>query len=257
MEADNIDVRFQPVKGDRTDLSKSSLATLQALYRHPISHNLEWADVVGLFTKLGSVEQKPHNAMAFKIGDEHLQVRRSHSKDLTADEVMDFRHLLTRAGWAPTTETPMTETRGATSSDRLTPAPATADDLLVVIEHHEARLYRLAVNSKNPLDDVILPYDPHHFLHHLSHKDQPREHGQRASEDSSFYERIAKAVVAAGRIVVVGHGKGHSDAAHHLIAYLKLHHTEIFEKLRSEIVADLSSLTPPQLLVLGRRALSS
>jgi hypothetical protein len=122
--------------------------------------------------------------------------------------------MLTRAGWSPE---PVTEP--AAPADGATQAHKVAEDLLVVVEHHEARLYRLAVQSINPEDDVILPHDPHHFLHHLAHKDQSRERGQRASEEASFYERIAAAVVSAGRIVVLGHGTGHSDAAHHLIAH--------------------------------------
>ena len=140
---------------------------------------------------------------------------------------------------------------------RTLPADAQdAEDLMVVVDHHEAQLYRLSVHSADPVDDVILPYDPHHFLHHLAHKDQSRERGQRTSEDPSFYERIAQAIAPARRVVVVGHGKGHSDAAHHLIEHLKLQHPPIFQKLTPEVAADLSSLTPPQLLVIGRRALS-
>jgi hypothetical protein len=87
-----------------------------------------------------------------------------------------------------------------------------------------------------------------------------RQPGERAAEDPNFYERIAQAVVAAaphGRIVVVGHGEGHSDAADHFIALVHLHHPETAHRLAGEIVADLSALTPPQLLALGREALAA
>ncbi len=63
-------------------------------------------------------------------------------------------------------------------------------------------------------------------------------------------------MASAGAIVVVGQGAGHSNAADPLVEYLRLRRPETFAKLRRELVADLSSLTPPQLLVLGRRALS-
>ncbi len=252
VNAGDIDVTFGPAKGDRTKLSKPELATLEAVYQHPLSHNLEWSDVVTLFTALGEVKHKSNNEMAFEIGGEHHLVRKPHSKDLTASEVMDFRHLLTRTGWSPATKTD-----SAIKSDGSSATPAVNQDLLVAIEHHEARLYHLDIRSSNPEDDVIRPYDPHGFLHHLSHKDQSRERGQRATEDPSFYSRIAEEIVSAGRVVVVGHGEGHSNAAHHLIEYLKLHHPESFQKVTCEVVADLSSLTPPQLLALGRRALTS
>jgi hypothetical protein len=135
--------------------------------------------------------------------------------------------------------------------------PAPAEDLLVVVEHHEARLYHLDVRSADPADDMIRPYDPHNFLHHLAHKDQSAERGQRAPEDPSFDKRIAEALASSGRIVVIGHGEGHSNSAHHLMEYLRLHHPQTFQKVAREAVADLASLTPRQLLTLGRRALSS
>ena len=132
----------------------------------------------------------------------------------------------------------------------------TPPDLLIAVEHHEARLYQLDIRSADLVDQVIKPYDPHHVLHHLSHKDQSRERGQRAPEDHTFYERIAQAASLGGRIVVVGHGEGHSNAAHHLLEYVQQHHPELFQKMVCDVVADLSSLTAPQLLALGRRALT-
>ena len=104
---------------------------------------------------------------------------------------------------------------------------------------------------------MIRPYDPHRFRHHLTHKDLSRERGQRAPEDPSFYAGLAEAVGSARAIVVIGHGAGHSNAADRLVEFLRLHHPDKFHKVTRVLVADLSSLTPPQLLVLGRRALSS
>jgi hypothetical protein len=49
---------------------------------------------------------------------------------------------------------------------------------------------------------------------------------------------------------VVGHGAGHSNAADRLVEFLRLHHPDTSRKVTREAVADLSSLTPPQLLVL-------
>ncbi len=247
----DMEVLFGPVPADRSTLSNSCLATIDALYRHPIAHNLEWSDVVALFTSLGSVQQKSHNEMSFELGGEHRLVHKPHAKDLTSDDVMVLRHLLTRTGWS-LHPAAAPETR----PDRPAATPAPDGDLLVAVEHHEARLYHLAARAADAVDDTIRPYDPHRFLHHLSHKDQPRERGQRAAEDPAFYERIAQAIVSARQVVVIGHGEGHSNAAHHLLAYLKLHHPETLQKVTCEVVADLSRLTPPQLLVLGRRALS-
>jgi hypothetical protein len=123
------------------------------------------------------------------------------------------------------------------------------------VDHHGTKIFDVDVSPADASDHVIRPYDPHHFLHHLVHKDQLREQGQRAPEESAYYEDIAAAVALAGRIVVVGHGAGKSNAAHHLSEYLKSHHREIHQRVVREIDADLSSITTPQLLCLARDAL--
>ncbi|MCW6512376.1 hypothetical protein [Lichenifustis flavocetrariae] len=227
------------------DLSKLGSRTLEALCRHPVAHNLEWVDVVALLSSLGTVEQKSNNETSIRIGTEHQLLRRPHGKDLTLDEVMVLRHFLKRAGLP--IEVPVDPS-------------TTSTDFLVTIDHHEAKVYRMDLRADDPANHEIKPYDPHHFLHHLSHKDQSPERGQRAAEDPTFYERIAQALAAAvphGRIVLLGHGKGHSDAAHHLMEWLRLHHRETFQRLVCATSADLSSLTPRQLLDLGRTALAT
>ena len=127
--------------------------------------------------------------------------------------------------------------------------------LLVSMNHHGARVFRVDAQGDDLARDTIKPYDPHGYLHHLAHKDESRERGQRAAEDPAFYERIAHTVMAAVRVVVVGRGHGHSDAAHHLVKHLQAHHPDIHGRTVTKAAADLPSLTGPQLLDLGRRAL--
>jgi hypothetical protein len=96
-----INAHFGVKAGDRASLSKSCRTTLDTLYRHPIAHNLDWLDVVALFSRLGSVNHGTHNAVIYGVGDDHHRITKPHGKDLSADEVMIFRHMLTRAGWSP------------------------------------------------------------------------------------------------------------------------------------------------------------
>lgn len=254
MDAPIIDVTFGPSVGDRTTLSKATRRTLEALFRHPIAHNLEWADVVALFKVLGTVDHRANDEVVFCIDGTDHRLRRPHSKDISVDELLAFRRILTQAGWsvAPRDEagSPGTPAQAEHAVDPTLP------DLLVTVEHHEARIYHLDLQSIQPLDQVIKPYDPHHFLHHLTHKDLSRAPGQRAPEDPSFYRRLGVALEAAHRIVVLGSGAGHSNAADRLLEFLRIHHPATFQKVICEVAADLSNLTPPQLLVLGRRALS-
>jgi hypothetical protein len=228
----------------RAALHGAHLRTLEALFRHPSAHNLEWMDVVALIEKIGAVHQKANDKFTFDVGGEHYLMHKPHTKDLTSSEVADLRHFLQRVGWSPDgpSEAPA----------RPDPAPPT---LMVVVDHHGAKIYRIAQASGDASKREITPYDPHHFLHHLAHKDQSREQGQRAPEDPSFYKRIGDALAAGGRIVVVGHGAGKSNAAQHLTEYLRTHHRETYQRIVREIDADLSAVTTPQLLALAEDAL--
>jgi hypothetical protein len=227
-----------------SSLTGSHRRTLDAIFRHPTTHNLEWNDVVALIDEIGGAHEKANNEFVFEVAGEHRIVRKPHTKDLTGSEVIEIRHFLTQAGFSP--EAP---SRPAAHSDPAAPA------LLIVADHHGAKLFHVDVGSDDVSEHAIKPYDPHHFLHHLMHKDQSRERGQRAPEEPAYYEKIAEALAQGGKIVVVGHGSGKSNAAHHLTEYLRTHHAETFGRIVREMDADLSSVTDPQLLDLAREAL--
>lgn len=229
---------------ERTAIHGAHLRTLEALFRHPTAHNLEWMDVVALIEKIGAVHQQANDKFAFDVGGEHYLMHKPHTKDLTSSEVVDLRHFLQRAGWSP--EAP------SQAAARPEPAPPS---LMVVVDHHGAKIYRIDTASGDASKREIKPYDPHHFLHQLTHKEQSREQGQRAPEDPTFYKRIGDALAAGGRIVVVGHGTGKSNAAQHLTEYLRTHHRETYQRIVREIGADLSAVTTPQLLELAEQAL--
>ena len=150
-------------------MSRADHRSLEALFRHPIAHNLAWSDVVGLFSRLGDVDQKSNHEYIFQVGAETYAMRRPHGKELTASEIMDLRHFATRAGCSPKAppEAPARQ-------------PAAVPTLLVAVDHHGAKIYQIDVAGQDVSRHVITPYDPHHFLHHLVHKDQSRERGQRA-----------------------------------------------------------------------------
>jgi hypothetical protein len=213
--------------------------TLEAIFRHPVAHNLEWSDVVGLIGKLGDVNEKANREFVFEVAGKRHVMRKPHAKELTTSDVIEVRHFLAQAGLSP----------GVPSRPAADPA---APSLLIVVDHHGTKIFQVDVTSDDASEHVIKPYDPHHFLHHLMHKDQSRERGQRAPEEPAYYEKIAAAVALGGKIVVVGHGAGKSNAAHHLIEHLQAHHRETYQRIVREIVADLSSITTPQLLDLVR-----
>ncbi len=225
-------------------LHGAHLKTLEDLFRHPAAHNLEWMNVVTLIEKIGVVHRRTDNKFAFDVAGQHYVMHKPHAKELSSSEVADLRHFLQRAGWS-----------AAGQSAAAVPAPA-ALSLMVAVDHHGARIYRIDAAAGDSARLEIRPYDPHHFLHHLTHKDQSREQGQRAPEEPQFYQRIAEALASAGRIVVVGHGTGKSNAAQHLMEYLRTHHRETYGRVVREVEADLSAVTTPQLVQLAEQALT-
>ena len=218
--------------------------TLEAIFHHPSAHNLEWSNVVGLIEKIGHARERANNEFVFEFAGKRHVMRKPHTKDLTSSEVIEIRHFLMEAGLSPDG-----------SSQSLAHANLAAPSLLIVVDHHETKIFHVDVASEDASEHVIRPYDPHHFLHHFVHEDQSREEGERAPEEPAYYEKIADAVALGGKILMVGHGVGKSNAAHHLTEYLRSHHSKTYQRIVREIVADLSSITTPQLLDLARQAL--
>jgi hypothetical protein len=125
---------------------------------------------------------------------------------------------------------------------------------MVVVDHHGAKIYRLDPSDGDVAQQAIRPYDPHSLLHDLAHKVQSAEKDRHLPEDTAFYGRIADAVAAGGRIVVVSHGTARSHAAQHLTEYLRAHHRETYQREVKELTTDVSGLSLAQLLVLAGQA---
>jgi len=85
-----------------TPLSTSHQRTFDRIFQHPISHNLEWRDVLALLGEMGEVE-KEHNGSHKVTRNGHTLVLHSTSaKDVSEmDEIMSLRHFLEKSETAP------------------------------------------------------------------------------------------------------------------------------------------------------------
>lgn len=210
--------------------------SLPRIFQHPLSHNLTWHETLRLFGTIGSVEPAQNGEVVLQLGHEHLTCRPVHGNDLAPDDVMALRHFMARAGWA----------EGVVP----TPVPdAAIVDLVVVIDHAGARVYRAAS------EDGSAPRALHHLLHHVDRTDHDADREEGRPVDTRYFDAIAAALSGDGRIVVLGHGNGQSYEADHLMAYLFTHHGAVHARVAREIVADLPHLSAPQLLALARHAL--
>lgn len=124
-----------------------------------------------------------------------------------------------------------------------------APQLLVVIDHREARIYRTEVHGAVPVR--IAPYDPHGYGKHL-HCAQKWTDGKRLPERKSFYEAVAKTLRGAEQVLLFGGGTGRSSAMEMLLADLKAHHSDVAEKVIGSVVVDAHHTTDGQLLAKAR-----
>jgi hypothetical protein len=231
--------------GSASHMSTADRRTLDAIFHHPVPHNLNWMDAVRLLTHLGSVEDKADGKYSLTISGRHLIFHKPHSKDLDAREITELRHYLASAGISPR------------NPDGTAPVvEPDSVDVVAVIDHHGAKLYRINLSS-NQHGETLRPYDPHHFLHHLHHRDEKREEGQRAPEDLTFYDRIAEALREADRIVLLSHGTGMSNASQILAERLKKMHPNVYARIVRQADVNTSAMTEPEIIACARQALAT
>jgi hypothetical protein len=230
--------------GRAAHMSTADRRTLEAIFHHPVPHNLSWMDTLRLLTHLGSAEEKADGKYSLTIEGRHIIFHKPHNKNLEAREVTELRHYLAAAGVSP-------------RHPDAPPPDAAPDsvDVVAVIDHHDAKLYRVNLAS-NQQGETIRPYDPHHFLHHLHHRDEKREEGQRAPEDLTFYDRIAEALREADRIVLLSHGTGLSNASQILAERLKKHHPGVYARIVRQADVNTSAMTEPEIIAYARQALA-
>jgi hypothetical protein len=236
--------REESTNGAR-QMATADRQTLDAIFHHPVAHNLNWMDTLRLITHLGSATEKADGKYSLTINRKHLIFHRPHSKHLDAGEITELRHYLASAGISP--KNPYGTAPAA--------KPASVD-VVALIDHHGAKLYRVDLSSGQG-DKTVRPYDPHHFLHHLHHGDELRENGQRAPEDLTFYDRIAEALREADRIVLLCHGVGLSNASQVLVERLKKCHPGIYARIVRQAEVNTSAMTEREILAYGRRSLTT
>ncbi|MFZ4497314.1 MAG: HicA protein [Candidatus Nanopelagicales bacterium] len=75
--------------------------TVAAIFAHPTSHNIRWVDVMSLLSAVGEVEEKHDGRFRITVGTEIEVFDRSHDKDISIEQVIDFRRMLKHAGYGP------------------------------------------------------------------------------------------------------------------------------------------------------------
>jgi hypothetical protein len=83
-------------------LGREHAHTLQKIFQHPLSHNVEWRLVRTLLEAAGSVTEEHNGRLRVTINGESSIFHQPITKDLAdAQTLLDLRHFLERAGITP------------------------------------------------------------------------------------------------------------------------------------------------------------
>lgn len=120
---------------------------------------------------------------------------------------------------------------------------------LLVIDHHEARIFRSKMHGSVPRE--ILPHDPDLFFRHAQDS-QGSSLGKERPDPNSFFEPVAKALHGAKQVLVFGTGTGMSSEMEQFVAWTKIHHPDLAGRIIGSLTVDMHHLTRDQLLAKAR-----
>jgi len=76
-------------------------ATLERIFAHPVSANIEWRQVLSLLEAVGSVTEKHNGNVEVTLGNETEVLRPPREKDVDTQTIVDLRRMLSKAGLEP------------------------------------------------------------------------------------------------------------------------------------------------------------
>jgi hypothetical protein len=83
------------------DLNHHHRVTLEKIYSHPLSGNVEWRQVLSLLEAVGTITQEPNGKVKVELGGETQVLQPPDDKDLDRQLIVDLRRMLTNAGLEP------------------------------------------------------------------------------------------------------------------------------------------------------------
>lgn len=218
----------------KIELTGPHRTTYDAVFQHPVSHNLKWVDLRAMLVSLSDNVQEDGELLKITRHGHYLTLHRpKHGGMDDVAELMKVRHFLTQSD-APA------------SAPRQT---ADGTHLLVVIDHRLASIYRTELHGSVP--QRIIPYDPFGTGRHL-HSIEDKPTGRRKPEEKSYYESIAKSLQGADAILLFGSGTGASSAMEALVADLQKNHADLAKRVIGSLVVNEQHLTEDQLLAKAR-----
>ena len=206
--------------------------TYDSIFHQPHSRNVQWDNLCSMFRAMGKVVEDEHGNLTVSRNGHTLGVQAPASgEEGDIASLMEIRHFL----------------RTSTSvNDRQV---KDGQHLLVVIDHHEARIFKSQLSGSAP--EKIVLHDPHGFGQHV-HNIHDHAKGQHHPVPSSFFESVAKSLQGASQILMFGAGTGGGSAMNELLAYLHKKHKDLYDRVMAARTVDATHLTENELLAKAR-----
>jgi hypothetical protein len=84
-----------------TDLNNHHQNTVDAIFAHPASGNVEWRQVISLIEAIGSATVEHNGKLKITVGPETEVIEPPRDKDIDHQMIVDLRRMLTVAGYGP------------------------------------------------------------------------------------------------------------------------------------------------------------
>jgi hypothetical protein len=83
------------------DLNHHHRVTLEKIFRHPLSGNVEWRQVLSLLEAVGTATREPNGKVKVELGGETKVLQPPDDKDVDRQLIIDLSQMLTNAGLEP------------------------------------------------------------------------------------------------------------------------------------------------------------
>jgi rubrerythrin len=75
--------------------------TVERLFTHPTSHNIQWHDVLSLLQGVAEVEEAHDGRFRVTLGEETETFDAPRGHDIDTQQIVDLRRMLKGAGYGP------------------------------------------------------------------------------------------------------------------------------------------------------------
>jgi hypothetical protein len=91
--------------------------TLEKIFSHSSSGNIEWRQVLSLLNAVGTTTEEHNGKVRVTVGPETEVLRPPHDKDIDEQTLVDLRRMLRQAGFGPEPAPPTADQRSRDHGD--------------------------------------------------------------------------------------------------------------------------------------------